>query len=173
MHEQPLSTGATAVYKYKPTLERKYRFTSRFGEEVLLHEVDKENGLIHLPRALCPLGKIDGRVNGVDVEFAKAPTPREHQVKQFDEIREFLLAAQSGLFVAYTGWGKTVAGYLAAATVKKKTLVITTKDDIYKQWLTGAAQFLCLQPHEIGEIRGDKCEVKDRKFVVAMIHSLS
>ena len=37
----------------------------------------------------------------------------------------------------------------------------------------GATQFLGLPDHEIGEIRGDKCEVKGTKFVVAMIHSLS
>ena len=92
-------------------------------------------------------------------------------MKQFDEIRDFLLAGQSGLFVAFTGWGKTVAVITPPATVKRKTLVITTKDDIYKQWLTGAAQFLGLPDHEIGEIRGDKCQVEGTKFVVAMIHS--
>ena len=43
--------------------------------------------------------------------------------------------------------------------VGRKTLVITTKDDIYKQWIEGAKKFLGLPQHEIGEIRGDKCEV--------------
>ena len=55
--------------------------------------------------------------------------------------------------------------------MQRKTLVITTKDDIYKQWLEGAKKFLGLQDHEIGEIRGDKCEVVGTKFCVAMIHS--
>jgi hypothetical protein len=41
----------------------------------------------------------------------------------------------------------------------RKTLVITTKEDIYKQWLAGAQKFLGLAPDEIGEIRQDKCEV--------------
>ena len=57
--------------------------------------------------------------------------------------------------------------------VGRKTLVITTKDDIYKQWIEGAKNFLGLPDHEIGEIRGDKCEVVGTDFCVAMIHSLS
>ena len=64
-------------------------------------------------------------------------------------------------------------GYHAAYVVGRKTLVITTKDDIYKQWLEGAKKFLGLPDHLIGEIRGDKCEVNGTAFCVAMIHSLS
>ena len=173
MHEQPLSTGASAVYKYKPALERKYRFTSRFGEEILLHRVDKEAGTIHLPRALCPVGKIDERVEGEAVTFPKCPDMRPDQETWFADTVAFLQAGQSGLTVAGTGRGKTVCGYYAAYQLQRKTLVITTKDDIYKQWLDGAQKFLGLAPHEIGEIRGDKCQVEGTKFVVAMIHSLS
>lgn len=172
-HEKPISTGATAVYPMKPALARRYKFTSRFGEEVLLHRVDEKNGVIHLPRALCPVGDNDNRTEGLPVKFPKSPAPRDHQVKLFDETAAFLKKGQSGVVVAYTGWGKTVLGYHAAATVGRKTLVITTKDDIYKQWLEGAEKFLGLPAHEIGEIRGDKCEVVGTKFVVAMIHSLS
>lgn len=170
-HDKPLRTGATAVYPFKPNLERKYRFMSRFGDEVLLHRV--EGKVIHLPRALCPVGQADERVDGEAVHFPKAPAPRPHQVKLFDETARFLKQGLSGIVSAYTGWGKTVLGYHAAVVVGRKTLVITTKDDIYKQWIEGAKTFLGLAPHEIGEIRGDKCEVVGTKFVVAMIHSLS
>ena len=173
MSQKPLSTGATAVYAFKPGLERKFRFNSRYGDEVLLHRVDKTTGMIHLPRALCPIGVLDQRVPGQVVHFGKAPIPREHQVKLFDATAAFLLKGQSGIVSAYTGWGKTVLGYHAAYILQRKTLVITTKDDIYKQWIDGAEKFLGLKPHEIGEIRGDKCEVVDTKFCVAMIHSLS
>ena len=33
-HDRPLSTGASAVYPYKPIFESKYKFVSRFGDEV-------------------------------------------------------------------------------------------------------------------------------------------
>lgn len=172
-HDQPISTGATAVYPYSPVMERKYRFVSRYDEEVLLHEVDKENGLIHLPRALCPVGEQDLRDPGEPVVFPKKPAPRDHQVKMFGQVEDMINAELSGVVVAPTGFGKTLLGYLAAYTAGVKTLVITTKDDIYKQWLDGAQKFLGLSPDEIGEIRGDKCEVVGTKFCVAMIHSLS
>lgn len=172
-HEAPIEVGATAVYPFKPMLERRYKFVSRFGDEVPLHRVDKHKGTIHLPRALCPIGGVDKRADGAPVQFPKAPAPREHQVQLFDETAAFLKEGLSGVVSAYTGWGKTVLGYHAAAVVGRKTLVITTKDDIYKQWLEGAEKFLGLDKSEIGEIRGDKCEVIGTKFCVAMIHSLS
>lgn len=171
MHEKPLLTGAVAVYPYSPKLERKFKFLSRFGDEVLLHAV--ENGHIHLPRALCPIGAEDERTDGAPAAFPKDPKPRPHQIKLFDATADFLKKGLSGIVSAYTGWGKTVLGYHAAFVTQRKTLVITTKDDIYKQWLEGAEIFLGLPKSRIGEIRQDKCVVEGRDFVVAMIHSLS
>jgi len=110
---------------------------------------------------------------GEKVEFPKRPTPRENQKELFEQTAAFLKMGLSGVVSAYTGWGKTVLGFHAAAEVGRKTLVITTKDDIYKQWYDGAKQFLGLPDWEVGEIRGDKCEVQGTKFCVAMIHSLS
>ena len=180
--DQPLETGANAVYPYSGTLEKQYRFTSRFGDLVLLHSI--ENGKILLPRALCPIGKIDSRAKGEKVMFPNGPTPRPNQIKVFKDSVAFLKKGQSGLIVAPTGSGKTIIGYNAAYHMQVKTLVITTKDDIYTQWIDGACgrvsksnpkgmNFLGLKPHEVGEIRQDKCEVEGTKFCVAMIHSLS
>ena len=174
-HDPALRVGATAVYPFTPKLEKKYRFTSRFGEEVLLHKTDGK--IIHLPRALCPdpvAGSLqDQRSDGEVVDFPKDPTPRPNQIDLFNKTAKFLREGKSGLVCAYTGWGKTVLGYHAAFICRRKTLVVTTKDDIYQQWLDGAVPFLGLDPSEVGEIRQDKCEVVGTKFVVAMIHSLS
>lgn len=181
-HDTPISVGAEAAYPYSAKLERQYVFTSRYGEEVPLHRV--EGNLIYLPRALCPVGGEDLRTDGQPVVFPKMPVPRSNQEKVFSETAAFLKLGQSGLVVAYTGWGKTVLGYYAAAVCGVKTLVVTTKDDIYQQWLDGACgrvsesnpdgvNFLGLDWSEVGEIRKDKCEIIGTKFVVAMIHSLS
>lgn len=171
--DPPIATGATSVYHHKPALEKKYRFYSRFGDEVLLHRVDHAKGLIHLPRALCPVSANDNRADGEVVHFPKSPSPRDHQHELFDDTAAFLKQGQSGVVSAYTGWGKTVLGYHAAAIVQRKTLVITTKEDIFDQWVQGAKDFLGLDDSEIGIIRGDKCEVIGTKFCVAMIQSLS
>lgn len=172
-HDQPLRTAGVSVYPFTRDIARRYRFTSRFGEEVLLHEVSPDGKEIYLPRALCPVGPVDHRDTGHEVSYPKSPKPRPHQEKLFNETADFLLSGQSGVVSAYTGWGKTVLGYHAAAVLKRRALVITTKDDIYKQWIEGAKTFLGLPPEKIGEIRGDKCEVIGTDFCVAMIHSLS
>jgi superfamily II DNA or RNA helicase len=172
-HDQPISTAGMAIYPYKPMIERKYKFTSRFGDEVLLHKTNPEKTLIYIPRALCPVGVDDYRDEGQVVNFPTSPKPRDNQVEVFAETAAFLKAGQSGIVVAQTGWGKTYLGYSAAAAVGRKTLVITTKDDIYEAWVKDAPKALGIPAHEVGEIRGDKCEVKGTKFVVAMIHSLS
>ena len=173
MHDRPLRTGASAVYAYKPGLERRFRFTSRFGEEVSLCRVDPDAKVIYLPRGVCPVGEVDERDWGDPVQFPKAPTPRDYQVQLFDETIAFLKAGLSGVVCAFTGFGKTALAFAAAHAVGRKTLVITTKDDIYKQWIDGAKTFLGLPDHLIGEIRADKCEVVGTSFCVAMIHSLS
>lgn len=171
-HEKPLRTGATAVYPYSKALADKYRFRGRFDDEdVLLHRVDGK--YIHLPRGLCPVGEIDMRTDGEAVVFPKAPIPRDYQVELFKEVGELCKQRLSGVVVAMTGWGKTALGFHAAYTMQRKTLVITTKEDIYDQWRERAELFLGLKPHEIGEIRGDKCEVIGTKFCVALIQSMS
>ena len=68
--DKPLSTGGTSVYPYKVHLEARYKFTSRFGDVVPLYRV--EGHMIHLPRALCPIGVVDARA--VCVFRGDAPT---------------------------------------------------------------------------------------------------
>lgn len=169
--DEPVSTGATAVYPYKAALEKKYRFMSRFGDEVLLHRV--VNGQIHLPRALCPVSDNDNRTPGEVVHFPKGPTPRPEQVDLFEAAAAAVNAGKNGVFVAPTGWGKTVLGCHMAFTAQTKTLIVTTKEDIFDQWVQAAQDFLGLDMSEIGIIRGDKCEVIGTKFCVAMVQSLS
>jgi len=170
-YEKPLWTDACANYPYDKQLLNTYRFTSRFGEEVLLAKLNAD-GTIALPRALCPIADDDSRVEGEAIEVFNAPTPRPNQVKIFNQVVEHLKAGKSGIISAYTGFGKTLCAFYAIAAVKRKTL-ITTKEDIFDQWVQGAQKFLGLQPEDVGIIRGNKCEVIGTKVVVAMIQSLS
>lgn len=182
--DPPLFVGADAAYPYSQKLADKYKFTSRFGDEVLLYNVSDDGKLIYLPRALCPIGANDNRDYGTKVEFKPNIVPRAHQVKTFAKAEQLIKDEISGIISAYTGFGKTVLGYLMAATAGVKTLVITTKEDIFDQWVEGACgrksptnpkghNFLGLEEHEVGIIRGNKCEVVGTKFVVAMVQSLS
>lgn len=170
-HDRPLITDSDAWYPYSYELAEQYRFKPRFGESVMLHKRDGD--FIRLPRELCPIGKVDKRTCGKSVTFGKCPSPRPEQVEIFAQTIQFLLDGRSGIVSAYTGWGKTVLGLYVAAQLHVKTLVVTTKDDIYRKWYDDAKRFLDLPDHEVGEIRGNKCEIVDTKFVVAMIQSLS
>lgn len=170
-HDDPISVGASAVYPYHPQLERKYRFVSRFGDEVELYR--RIDDTICLPRALCPVGGEDLRSDGEVVVFPKQPIPREYQEELFAEVASLCHARKSGVVVAMTGWGKSILGLHAAYTMQRKTVIITTKEDIFDKWIADAQTFLGLKPSEIGIIRGDKCEVIGTKLCVALIQSMS
>lgn len=169
--ERPIKTAGAAHYPFRQATADRYKFKSRFGDEVLLHRVEGDE--ILLPRELCPVGHEDARDYGEDVVFPKEPLPREYQKPMFTRIESLMKQKRSGVLVAATGYGKTILGFKAAYEVQKKTLVITTKEDIYDSWLKGAVTFLGLDPSEVGEIRGDKCEVIGTKFCVALIQSMS
>lgn len=179
--DAPLMWGAGAWYEREKDDHATYTFKSRFGDDVPLYNVDLKtpNELLELPRKLAPdIFVIPADMNfecaGDDVWFPKAPSPRPYQEPLISETFDFLNEGKSGVVCAHTGWGKTVLGFAAASFVCKKTLVVTTKEDIYQQWLQGAHDFLGLKPEEIGEIRGDLCEVlPPAKFCVALVQSLS
>lgn len=170
-HDRPLVSDSNAWYPYSYELAEKYRFKPRFGEPVSLSK--RDGNLIALPRELCPVGKTDKRSDGIHVTFPKCPTPRPNQIPVFDATIEFLKRGESGITEAYTGFGKTVLGLYAAAKIGVKTLIITTKDDVFSKWYDDAKLFLGLPDHDVGQIRGNKCEIVNTKIVVAMIHSLS
>ena len=76
-HARPAAAhrGVAPSIAYKPGLERRFKFTSRFGEEVSLCRVDPDAKVIYLPRGVCPVGEVDERDWGDPVEFPKAPAP--------------------------------------------------------------------------------------------------
>lgn len=173
--------GAGAIYYREQGDLEKYTFKSRFGDDVPLYNPGlTESEFIELPRKLAPENFIIEKAHNFECEgenaWFKATDlhPRPYQEPLIAEMFEFLNEGKSGIVCAHTGWGKTILGYAAASFVCKKTIVVTTKEDIYDQWLQGAHRFLGLDPTEIGEIRGDLCEVlPPAKFCVALVQSLS
>jgi superfamily II DNA or RNA helicase len=170
--DPPLWTAGCSAYKYNANLHRKYRITSRFGDVYDL--TYRDGNVIYLPRGLCPTANDDRRDHGEPIAVDCKIKPRsDEQSRVFSETVDFLKAGQSGIVEAYTGFGKTVLGLFAAAMVGRKTLIVTTKDDLFRYWKEEAQKFLGLSPSEVGEIRQDTCTVKGKKVVIAMIHSLS
>jgi len=108
MSDAPDSYGATASYKYSNALAKKFSALSRYGDPYMLYR--KTGDVIHLPRAVCPVGVNDNRSAGQDVKFDCKFTPRTaDQTQWVHNSSGFLLAGLSGISQAYTGFGKCLA----------------------------------------------------------------
>lgn len=174
--EQPMLTGATALYPWSEKMASKLLVRSHFDEELLLYERVGEK--MRLPRAMCPMGKVDKRVVGIPVSFdIDPPTPRdEEQARCWDEALQLLRQKESFVYESPTGTGKTVAGCAMIHAIGRKALVIVPKTDLMHgkdQWVDAFKQFLGLKSSEIGFIQGDRCEVEGKKVVLGMLKSLS
>lgn len=177
IHDVPLETGAMSRYKNSAKLRRKMQFTSRYGDQIELfkEEHDHPNGdMIWLPRGVCPINpEADFRSHGVAANFNFTAEPRPNQEEMFAEAEGLVDTVSNGVYVAPTGWGKTVFGYWLANLTGVNTCVVTTKSDIFERWVTDAPKFLGIPQSRVGVIRQDKCEVKDKDFVVSLVQSLS
>jgi superfamily II DNA or RNA helicase len=168
----PEATGAWARYPYDEQLAKRFRLIDRFERPYLLYR--SMNGKLFLPRGFCPLGEQDLRITGHDVDFdLKYPPRHDEQDRVICETFEFLQQGKSGIVQCPTGFGKTYCAYAVTAMMRVPTLVVTTKDDLFDQWLEGAHKFLGLPWNKIGRIRQNCCDVAGKPFVVGMIHSLS
>lgn len=109
----------------------------------------------------------DERTTGtsLDVRFHGMLTPVQ------ESAARALLAHNTGTFVAPPGVGKTVIGTYLVAARACSTLVLVHRRPLLDQWLAQLAQFLGLDPKEIGQIHGAKRRVTGR-IDVAMIQSL-
>lgn len=78
-----------------------------------------------------------------------------------------------GTIQANTGSGKTVMAIYLASKLQLKTLIIVPSNTLLSQWKERIAQFTDCTEADIGVIQQDRCEVEDKKIVLAMLHSLA
>ena len=57
--EQPIQTGAMSVFPWSAEFENKFKFISRFGDQVNMSK--REGNLLHIPRGCAPIGVHDYR----------------------------------------------------------------------------------------------------------------
>jgi superfamily II DNA or RNA helicase len=109
----------------------------------------------------------DERTSGrpLDVRFHGTLTPVQ------ESAARALLAHDTGVFVAPPGVGKTVIGTYLIASRARSTLVLVHRRPLLDQWLAQLAQFLGLDPKEIGQIRAAK-RTPTGRIDVAMVQSL-
>lgn len=167
----PIKTDSKAVFPYSLELEESAQRISRFDEQFSMCKVVPPE--IWLPRGMYPISNNDQRDAGVDANFANNFTAKHDDQKMVvDRTAQLLLAGESFIVQAPTGYGKTYVGCAVAAKVNKKTLIITTKEDIIDQWKAAAMAVLGLKDSEVGIWRGDQVPSTDCKFVISLVHSV-
>ena len=175
--QQPLVTGAAAVFDWSDLLAKRFTIMSRFDEPVQLwREIGAgANKKILLPRQICPVGKVDRREIGPLVNLSSSFKPRSaEQARVVDETYKRLVAGENFLVQAPTGFGKTWCMLHVIARYGRRTCIVVNKEDVRDQWIEAAVKVLDLPLKDIGIIQGDHVSVDPFKpLVIAMIQSVS
>lgn len=170
----PVAYGAMAQYPASEKLKKQFTIMSRFGDVVQMYSESNDGTMMFVPRACCPVGDNDKRIDGYPVSFTSKFVPRNpEQARVVPEIIALLKKGESFIFDAPTGFGKTVVFSAVAAAIGVTTLVVCTKDDLVKQARTRFLQHTDLKPEEIGLIQQDTCDVFGKKVVIASLQSLA
>lgn len=173
IEEQPECVWQGAVYPNTKQLREAFSDTDRFGEPYRMYRLLEDDKLM-VPRNCAPNidPSTDYRDAGSDEFFLNAFKPRNReQALVVSECVQLLEAGVSHIVQAMTGFGKTYVGCAAAAEIGKRTIVITTKQDIIKQWADAAKAVLGLKASDIGYIQGDKNSSEGKPFVIALVQS--
>lgn len=173
--EKPLFVAATAVYPYSADFEAKFFATTRFGEPLNMSR--RVGDKLHVPRQLCLYkdAKLDKRTTGTKISAinCKVGPRNDEQARIIEEVLELLKHDQDHILEASTGTGKTFVGLTVAARLGLKVLIVVTKEDLLVQWREEAKKFLNVTDADIGIIQQNKCQVKGKKIVIGMVHSLA
>lgn len=90
-----------------------------------------------------------------DTEYAEAILLRDYQ----EPIPEAVQKKKNGIVIAPCGSGKTVAGLVSIARLKKKALWITHTIDLLNQSRAAAEKALGLKEDQIGTIASGQCGI--------------
>lgn len=136
-----------------------------WGNQVVLPRGYTARALEHLRRASLPVRVIDRRVRLPDVDFAFRGELLDYQRRAVEAVRS------SGILVAPPGSGKTVMALAVIAAVRQPTLWVTHTQDLARQAVERAAEFLGLDPDGIG-FMGDGTWRVGEQLTVALVQSL-
>jgi superfamily II DNA or RNA helicase len=169
--EQPLYTGAMSVFPWTATLEDKFRFISRFGDQVNMSH--REGNLLYVPRGAAPMGKQDFRKSYPPHAINCAFTPRnDEQLPCVEKSLALLRGGVNHVLNAPTGWGKSVVGGVIAARLGQPTLIVVNKQDLMDSWYDALVNVLQIPVSMIGRIQQNTCDWEGKRIVIGMLHSL-
>ena len=174
----PEILDSLAWYPYSDRLRVRFTTVSSFGDTVSLWKTsDDRPGLIGLPREVCPEripASKDWRTDGQEVSFPdmKFEARNDEQTRFASECIFNLKAGKSFIARAFTGFGKTAVSMPVIAAIGRTTLVLVNKEDLIDRWKEDLVGILGMKPEEIGHVRQDTYDIKDKKVVIGMLHSV-
>lgn len=117
----------------------------------------------------------DLRSRGQKVKYPKQITLKDYQVPVVDQMVEAAETESDFKVSAATGKGKTVMALAFIAKLGRNAVIVVDQEDLLKQWIERCLdpELLGLSEDDIGVVRSDKCEYKDKKIVIAMVQSLA
>ena len=116
---------------------------------------------------------VDRRSNGspIGVRFhSDEGWRRGQEAFKNDLVRGLRADGLGGIGWAECGFGKTAMALAVAAELDLTTLILVHTEPIQREWIESARKFWGEEP---GIVQSDKCEFRDRKVVVAMVHSIA
>ncbi len=171
--QQPLLTGASALYDDSKELRKAFTWKDRFGE--VYYAWKSHNGRLMVPRAMCPLGIEDKRIMGraigctPNLQF----TPRDsEQARVVKESCSLIKAGRSFIVQAPTGFGKTVVAMPMLLAAGRKTLIVVPKTDLYKNWREALTKIAGIPLDRIGLIQANKCDYIGKDVVLSTLQSI-
>ena len=169
--KQPLFTGAMSAFDYSYSLEQKFKFITKYGDEVNMSH--REGNILYVPRNSAPLGASDYRITNTPVPVPCTFKPRhEEQARMIPESLALLNKGISHVFKAPTGWGKSVAGAAIACMLGQNTMIVVNKQDLMDSWHDALVNALKVDPKYIGKVQQNTCDWQGKRIVLGMAHSL-
>lgn len=95
-----------------------------------------------------------------------------HQRNGYQITLNALKQTGGGLLSVPCGWGKTATAIKLACELGRKVLVLVNKECLMDQWIESINKFTAGKAR-VGIIQQSTVDVKDKDFVVAMLHSIS
>jgi superfamily II DNA or RNA helicase len=153
------------------------RFTivDRFGEEYEMFTENQWDDLLGLPRNLAGGTDIGNFAYSDDNGWEDGFVPRDDEQERMvaDAAYLFKTAGKMGFIMeAPTGYGKTYLGAAVAQRLGQTVCVITTKQDIMKQWREALSNVLRIPEEEVYYWNGDTVPPPEATAVVALVQSV-
>lgn len=151
-----------------------------------LYKEDHKRGLLGVPREFYRKHRKEENTEVLRVSYGEPMSDEMLKgsnyrsdgpyVEQESVIRKFIGITEAndyGGFILNAGcaWGKTICAIEFARRLGRRTLIIVHKEFLVNQWIN-RINGICPSAR-VGIIQQNKCQYKNRDFVVSMVHSLA